>query len=1228
MMEENDSDSWWDERLAALIAEYLAALERGEAPDQDALLAAHPDLADGLRDFFADHNRMRRLASPAGTFPELTGPYQRSAEPDLAGTVIAGRYKLLQRIGEGGMGAVYMAEQTTPVKRIVAVKLIKPGMDSRHVLARFEAERQALALMDHPNIAKVLDGGTTRGEPGGVGPGRPFFVMELVRGLPITGYCDEKRLSVPQRLDLFRQICSAVQHAHQKGIIHRDLKPTNVLVTEHDGKPMPKVIDFGLAKALHAPGLLTEKTLFTAFGTAVGTPLYMAPEQVGINALDVDTRTDVYALGVMLYELLTGSTPVERQRLKAVAWEEMRRVIREEEPPRPSQRLSTSDGLPSIAACRDTEPAKLGRLVRGDLDWIVMKALEKDRNRRYETATSFAEDVRRFLSDDPVTAGPPTLGYRLRKFVRRNRAAVAVVGIIALGVLLAIGGLGWGLLQTQWALDRVTEEEKKTRAALAEAEIQRQKAETIVASMRIDLDLAEEHNPLRLLRLAETLQSIPEHARELREYLTLKILTEGQASEPLVAFVTPNGSRSFGPSQLSPDGLSLLARAEDDTWQVWETLTGRPVGTLPHEKDGYRFAANGRLFSVQGERIVRLWDTTGQHLLDTAPFPGSIQAVHVSPDHRRILVACDGRNPDGPRDFDKHVELLDAANGRRLAVLGAQNLPVNDVAFSPDGKWVLTGECDRAARVWSTEDGRLVRVLEGHPHAVEGVGINPTGTFAYTTCRTQLRWWRLPDWQPAGPPMRGGGNQTGVFLQPDIVAFTFTNNDEEGASWSNLFRQGDRESLGLIYNTGSKEIVAVDGDRRMVLLDTGAIYDLSNEVRLLVPPQGRKFHPDARRILGGRLVIAPSNIIDLATEKRISPWPGQNRDGGFQVITAPSCRCVHHDPKSVIGLMVTPSLDVDIPPATLKLWAQVITRGELTPLGEFLAWDEGTWERKRQELAATARPVGSFPFPGHVATDRPYWLRTEVSAGGHLPDEEATLLDRLVEAEPTWGNYLRRGLFLSDPHRHRRGAAARDFLEAGRLAGPRFWLREAGSANALAGGIARELNLQPDDYEAALTLAGKVPADRSLLNTDLSRMRLKRLLQPPPDALESHLNTGLLLYRLGRYRGGLDTLARMEQREIVFSAAAAFALPWTVARPSPEVRGEDIDREVLKAMCLFRMDQRDAARAQLTLARQVVGQYRCEGLSKGPNEQQERERELQHVLLLPEAEKLIEGKIP
>src|SRR5215218_516527 len=369
------------------------------------------------------------LESPAGgSRPDLT------LNPPIVllppGTVI-GRYKLLEPIGEGGYGVVFMAEQTSPVVRKVALKIIKAGMDSRQVIARFEAERQALAVMDHVNIARVLDAGTTNS-------GLPYFVMELVYGIPITRYCDDNHLTPRERLELFVPVCQAIQHAHQKGIIHRDIKPSNVMVTLYDGKPVPKVIDFGVAKATEQK--LTERTLFTQYGTLVGTLEYMSPEQAEMSALGVDTRSDVYSLGVLLYELLTGSTPLSRKRVREAAYAEILRMIKEEEPPRPSTRLSDSGAaLASISAQRHTEPAKLSKLVRGELDWIVMKCLEKDRNRRYESANGFAADVQRYLADEPVLACPPSAGYRLRKFARRNKRALATMTLLGVTLLVAVG---------------------------------------------------------------------------------------------------------------------------------------------------------------------------------------------------------------------------------------------------------------------------------------------------------------------------------------------------------------------------------------------------------------------------------------------------------------------------------------------------------------------------------------------------------------------------------------------------------------------------------------------------------------------------------------------------------------------------------------------------------------------------------------------------------------------
>jgi serine/threonine protein kinase len=372
--------------------------------------------------------------------------FLKSAEPTLAPTVdrgrrtenvgaTIGRYKLMEPLGEGGMGTVFVAQQDRPIRRKVALKLIKPGMDSKSVVARFEAERQALAMMDHPNIAKVLDAGTTES-------GRPYFAMELVKGISITEYCDRNRLTIPERLELFIQVCQAIQHAHQKGIIHRDIKPSNVLVTLHDGRPVPKVIDFGVAKALNAR--LTDRTIYTEHLQVVGTLLYMSPEQAELSGLDIDTRSDIYSLGVLLYELLTGTTPFPKETLDQAGFDEQRRIIRDKEPPRASVRISSlGKTATAIADHRKTDPAKLNQLIRGDLDWILLKALDKDRTRRYGTAVGFAEDVARFLSDEPIIANPPSTRVRLWKFAKRNQFGVVAGTLIGLSLVLAFASITW-----------------------------------------------------------------------------------------------------------------------------------------------------------------------------------------------------------------------------------------------------------------------------------------------------------------------------------------------------------------------------------------------------------------------------------------------------------------------------------------------------------------------------------------------------------------------------------------------------------------------------------------------------------------------------------------------------------------------------------------------------------------------------------------------------------------
>lgn len=381
-----------------------------------------------------------------------------TALPNQTGSMI-GPYKLLEPIGEGGMGTVYMAEQTEPVRRRVAIKLIKPGMDSKQVIARFDAERQALAMMDHPNIAKVFDAGTTES-------GRPYFVMELVKGLPVTEFCDQQKLSTDDRLKLFRQICQAVQHAHQKGIIHRDLKPNNILIAMYDDQPVPKVIDFGVAKAISEP--LSESTFFTRFGEVVGTLAYMSPEQAQFNQLDIDTRSDIYSLGSILYELLVGEPPFDKQRLKSQAFDETLRMIREEEPTKPSTKIDSAEHRAKYANSRNTTSEKLASLVSGELDWIVMKALEKDRSRRYETANEFASDIVRYLRYEPVSAGPPSAAYRFRKFARRNKIALLTSAAVAVVLILGIFGTTWQMFRAIDAEEIANNETLRATDALLE----------------------------------------------------------------------------------------------------------------------------------------------------------------------------------------------------------------------------------------------------------------------------------------------------------------------------------------------------------------------------------------------------------------------------------------------------------------------------------------------------------------------------------------------------------------------------------------------------------------------------------------------------------------------------------------------------------------------------------------------------------------------------------------
>jgi WD40 repeat protein len=549
-----------------------------------------------------------------------------------------GRYKLLEQIGEGGCGVVYVAEQEQPVRRRVALKVIKLGMDTRQVIARFEAERQALALMDHPNIAKVLDGGATE-------TGRPFFVMELVKGVRITDYCDKNNLSTTERLGLFVQVCHAIQHAHQKGIIHRDIKPSNVLVTLHDGVPVPKVIDFGIAKAT-TDQRLTDKTLYTAIEQFIGTPAYMSPEQAELSGLDIDTRSDIYGLGVLLYELLTGKTPFDAMRLVEAGLDEIRRIIREEDPPRPSTRISTLDAgeQTAIAKRRHAELPKLLGLIRGDLDWIVMKTLEKDRTRRYETANGLAADIQRHLHNQPVVARPPTAAYQLMKFARRHKAGLAVASVIA-GMLLA------GVVVSSWLAVRATRAEAQQSALLkqkeqARLEAERQRRQALESEDRalsviyaIDMQAVQQAIGNGLLDQARSLLTthLPRPDQRDRrgfEWFYYAHLAKGQHTAVLLEqtnrFIslaaTPDGKML---ALLDPDEIKAFDLSQRKVVQRWPRMN-RHIGRISISPDGQWIALGTT------NDLVVLNITTGQ---TTAFAAGRAGVISFAPNRPWIALA-------------------------------------------------------------------------------------------------------------------------------------------------------------------------------------------------------------------------------------------------------------------------------------------------------------------------------------------------------------------------------------------------------------------------------------------------------------------------------------------------------------------------------------------------------------------------------------------------------------
>lgn len=905
---------------------FLDAIEISSAAEREAFVAKacgdSLQLRAAVKALLAAHDQSGDL---------LDAPDQLSRTVDQSiherpGLVI-GPYKLLQQIGEGGFGVVFMAEQLHPVRRRVAVKVIKPGMDTRQVIARFEAERQALAVMDHPNIARVLDAGATES-------GRPYFVMELVRGTPITHYCDENELDLRERLSLFTTVCQAIQHAHTKGIIHRDIKPTNVLVTRQDGQAVVKVIDFGVAKAMGQQ--LTEKTLFTEFAQMVGTPLYMSPEQAELSSVDIDTRSDIYSLGVLLYELLTGSTPVSKEQLKLAGLDEIRRIIREDEPPKPSTRVSTlGPAAVTTSARRQSDPQKLHQILRGELDWIVMKAVDKDRARRYETASAFGADVQRYLRDEPVEACPPSTWYRFIKFARRHKRGLLTSAVVALGVILTAavsGGLIW----------RANQDLQKSLM------IQRRSAyfERIALAER-------EWATNNLGRMEQLLDDCPEDLRGW-EWRYLKRLRFGAL--PPLQHESPVYNVAFSPDRqylatatkdgflrlwraktgvevqkwhghdenatsvaFSPNGRYLASGGWDEKVNVWDVqaaLLGEvqaPIAQFEHTSrvrvwsvafspDGQRLASSGgRTADEKGE--VKVWDiSTRQELLTLSDFTDRPSSVRFSPDGQRLATAC-----------PEMVQLWDAQTGQVQIGWRDPQASFQAVAFSPDGRCVaaVSGQLavhpDAAVTVWDVITGKQVHALRGHVGGLRAVAFSPEGTrLASSGLDQTVKLWDSVTGEGA---LTLRGHLDNVFclaFSPDGFQLASGSLDKTVRIWdaTPLEREPGPEYLTLRGHQGAVTDLAFHPTDRQTLVSAGTDgsvrlwnFRTGNQVATLsaAPSPIRlrlAFRPD-----GGRLALCSRHdplvrVWDVASAKEICNFPGHNGEAALCVAFSPDGRHV------------------------------------------------------------------------------------------------------------------------------------------------------------------------------------------------------------------------------------------------------------------------------------------------------------------------------------------------